>query len=47
MKILAIIILVIIVNFSNCLLDLSSVTDSQLGPLLQGNWQQLLPSNVQ
>lgn len=47
MRILSIITILLIVNFASALFDLSTVQDTQLGPLLQGNWQQLLPTKAQ
>ena len=47
MRIISIITILLIANFANALFDLSTVQDTQLGPLLQGNWQQLLPTKAQ
>jgi hypothetical protein len=47
MRIIAIITILFIFTFANALFDLSNIQDTQLGPLLKGNWQQLLPSSAQ
>lgn len=47
MKIIAIITLLFSLTIANALFDLSSIQDTQLAPLLKGDWQQLLPASTQ
>lgn len=42
-----VILIVLLLAFAVCFKDLSSIDDTQIGSLLSGDWQSLLPQQLQ